>query len=133
MSDFVLTITPFYVGILGLMFVFLTLNVTKIRIRERVSLLDGGKTSLSKAIRAQGNFVETVPLVVFMMALLELNGFSALYLHLIGATLVLGRSLHAFGMLHSAKVTKPRLIGMMMTMAAIVAASVSSITVLVMA
>lgn len=125
MSNLVLSVTPVYAGLLGLLFALLTFNVIRLRWRERVSLLDGGKTVMIQAIRAQGNFIETVPLGLLLMAFAEINGLPAPLLHALGAFILVGRSLHALGVLSSAGVTKRRVWGMVMTMSGIVGAAVS--------
>jgi len=60
--------------------------------------MDGGVDDLTQAIRAHGNFVENVPFVLLAMALCELNGSSDLLLHVIGGMLIIGRILHARGL-----------------------------------
>ena len=59
---------------------------------------DGGNDELLLAIRRHGNFVEFVPLAVILMGLLEMNGLSALTIHIFGAVLVIARILHATGL-----------------------------------
>lgn len=63
------------------------------------SLLDGGDTPLLTRIRAHGNFTETVPMALILMALLESRGLQPTWLWALGICLVLGRVLHAAGVL----------------------------------
>ena len=55
--------------------------------------------SLFVAIRAHGNAVEWMPVLVVMMLLVELGGGDSQALHVAGGLLVLGRVLHAVGFL----------------------------------
>ncbi|MGZ9080482.1 MAG: MAPEG family protein, partial [Burkholderiales bacterium] len=57
-------VTPLYAALLGLWLLVLSLRVVQQRRAARVSLGDGGNTALQRAIRAQGNFVEYVPLAL---------------------------------------------------------------------
>ncbi len=63
------------------------------------------------AIRAHGNFAEYVPLTLLLMALCELAGVGALWLHLGGVLLLAGRILHAIGIQIPRAPNKPRLFG----------------------
>lgn len=63
------------------------------------------------AIRAHGNFAEYVPLTLLLMALCELAGVGALWLHLGGGLLLVGRILHAIGIQIPRAPNKPRLFG----------------------
>lgn len=84
-----------------LLLTLLALNVSRVRIRERVSHGDGGVLALKKAMRAHGNGVEHLVVVGLQVLALELMGASPAVL----ATLVLvftgSRIVHAAGMLGS--------------------------------
>ncbi len=109
-----LIITPIYAAIFALIMVSLSFYVIKMRYKHRVSLGDGGKKEMLKAIRAHGNFVEYVPMALILMVLLELNGESAAVLHGFGGALLIGRLCHAPG-LNTRNTTKLRQIGMVLT------------------
>lgn len=85
-------------GLLGLLYAALSLNVARMRGRKRVSLGDGGDAELQDAIRAHANFMEYVPLCLFLIYMLQdYYGFrtiAGLSVGLLGA-----RVLHATGML----------------------------------
>ena len=113
----VLTLTT---AALGLWFIILTLNVIRLRGRFKVSLGDGGHEALNRAIRAQGNFIETVPVALIMLIVAELQGANALALQIAAAMLVAGRLAHgyAFGFtMHSPKL---RPAGMALTFTAMI-------------
>jgi uncharacterized membrane protein YecN with MAPEG domain len=92
-----LSITPIYIAILGLMFVPLTLRVGLYRLRNQVDIGDAGDAGLLRMIRCQANFVETTPLAVALLIVMELMGAENIWLHALGATLVAGRMLHFLG------------------------------------
>ena len=77
---------------------------------------DHDDETLRRRSRAFGNFIEYVPMCLIMLALLELSGGSALLVWSIGGLLVVGRVLHALGMLY-ANSPIPRGLAMFMTYA----------------
>jgi uncharacterized membrane protein YecN with MAPEG domain len=91
-------ITPIYAAVLSLLIVWLSLNVVKLRRSGRVVLGDGGNPDLQVAIRAQGNATEYIPISLTLLLLLELSKGNALMLHIGGIALLIGRSLHAYGL-----------------------------------
>ena len=80
------------------MFIPLTMRIGLYRLRNRVDLGDGGNSELERMIRCQGNFVETVPLAVVMLVVMELMGAGDAWLHALGALLVFARVLHYLGL-----------------------------------
>lgn len=119
----VMKIVPFYAGVLGLFYIFLSVRIIKMRHRMQVVLGDGNDPALSRAIRAHGNFAEYVPLGLVLAGLLELQGHSHLLLHLIGTLLLGGRFVHAFGLSQVEEKIRYRVVGMQLTFAAIAVAS----------
>ncbi len=111
-------VTLLFAGILALIQCSLTALVISRRIQAKVSLLDGGDASLTGRIRAHGNFTETVPICLIMMALLELKGLPSFWLWSMGATLLLGRVVHAYSLI-TGNFMKGRLVGMSLTVLAI--------------
>lgn len=93
-----LSVTPIYIAILGLLFIPLTLRVGLYRLRNRIDIGDGNDDTLLRRIRCQANFVETVPLAVALLLVMELMGAGSTWLHALGATLVIARILHFLGL-----------------------------------
>src|SRR3954468_807627 len=91
-------ITAGYLGILGLLYAALGLQVSRLRRGHRVLFGDGDNIKLRSAIRAHANFAEYVPLIVLMVAMLEMSGLAAIRVHLLMAALLLARLLHPLGM-----------------------------------
>ena len=93
----VISITPIYVALLGILFIPFTMRVGFYRIKNKIDLGDGGDAEMIKRIRGQGNFIETVPLAVVLIVLMEILGASDAWLHGVGAALVIGRLSHYLG------------------------------------
>jgi uncharacterized protein len=107
-----------FAGLCALIQTALTALVILRRAQTGVNLLDGGDLQLVRRIRAHANFIETVPMALLLMVLLEMNGLETHWLWGFGLLLITGRMLHAYGVL-SGKVSWPRLAGMIMTLVVI--------------
>ncbi len=92
-------LTLLFAGCCALLQCALTALVIVRRRQARVSFLDGGDVKLMRRIRAHGNFTETVPMALLLMALLELSGLRQAWLIVFGITLLIGRILHASSLL----------------------------------
>jgi uncharacterized membrane protein YecN with MAPEG domain len=117
------TISTIYAAILGLLFVPFTVYVGSYRAKHKILLLDGGDKELARRIRAQGNFIETVPLAVILIVLMELNGASATWLHTLGVVLVVARVMHYLTIATNPANTVPRALGMVGTLGVYLAAA----------
>jgi uncharacterized protein len=115
-----LPITFITTGILGLLFLVHTIRVIAARGAENGPALgDGGSEAMERKIRTHGNFAEYVPLLIIILFLLESVGVGTLYLVCYAAMVVLGRVIHAYGLLPVGGVLAARIIGMMLTMTAL--------------
>ena len=92
-----MTITLLYAGLLSLLFLVLSVRIIVLR-NHGVSFGDGGNPVLLRRIRAHGNFAEYVPMILLMIGFLEISHFSALWIHLLGGTLVVSRLLHGYAL-----------------------------------
>lgn len=111
-------ISAIYAGILALLIVWLSLNVIKTRRANKVILGDGGLPALQNAIRAQGNAIEYIPISLVLLVLLELSGVTYLLVHLAGIALIIGRVIHAKGLL--TENLRYRVLGMQFTIFTII-------------
>ncbi|MDX2256330.1 MAG: MAPEG family protein [Pseudanabaenaceae cyanobacterium bins.39] len=91
-------ITSIYASLSALLIVWLSLNIVRLRRSKRVVLGDGGKPELQVAIRAQGNATEYIPVSLILLLCLELSKGNAIMLHIGGIALLVGRSMHAYGL-----------------------------------
>mgnify|MGYP000685699729 CR=1 FL=1 len=84
------------IALLALLVTGLSMNVSRLRIRHRVSYGDGGHKDLLVAIRAHGNAIEHVPLYAALaVAAAMLQYTSAVWLGLCAAVFVVARCVHA--------------------------------------
>jgi uncharacterized protein len=74
-------LTMLFAGLCALLQCALTVLVIVRRVQANVTLMDGGDTPLLRRIRAHGNFTETVPLALILLALLELRGLPPTFGH----------------------------------------------------
>lgn len=82
-------------GILG---VWLMLRIGQVRIKEKISIGDGGNDLLTRRMRAQANYVENAPFVLALIAVIELSGKGDPWLAWVAAIFFIGRISHAIGM-----------------------------------
>ena len=109
-------ITLLYASLLGVILIALSWKVVKLRRKHQVGIGGGEVPALKRAIRAQANFTEYVPLAVLLLALIELSqGVPGWLLHVLGAMLVIGRVLHGIGLGRSAGASTERIVGTLAT------------------
>jgi uncharacterized membrane protein YecN with MAPEG domain len=105
-----------YAGLNAILLVVLAINAGARRGRQKA--FDPGATgdaALTRAIRAHGNFAETAPLVLIVLAALALTNIATLPIHVLGTTFTLARISHAFGMMLPKHPNVLRLIGNVFT------------------
>ena len=84
-----LSITPIYIALLGLLFIPFTLRAGLYRVKTNIFIGTGDDPEMLRRIRGQGNFVETVPIALLLFVAMELLGAKDLWLHALGIALVL--------------------------------------------
>jgi uncharacterized membrane protein YecN with MAPEG domain len=92
------SITATYLALLALLYTVLAVQVGRLRQRDRALFGDNGSPQLRSAIRAHANFIEYVPIITLMVAMLEMSGLSAAWVHLFMGALLVSRLLHPLGM-----------------------------------
>jgi len=124
------SITAFYLAILALIYAVLALRVAGLRRRNLATFGDADNVTLRTAIRVHANFIEYVPIITLLVALLEISGMAASRVHLLMGGLLLTRLLHPMGM-----AAKPmtwqfvvgRMVGILLTIAVLIAAAISGL------
>lgn len=106
-----LQVTALYAGLLGAIGIVLWALVGPARGAAKVSLGDGGDKALLEAGRRHMNWVESTPFILVLFAIIELNGGTRLWLHALGAALVVARLLHPFGIDAARMHLWPRIVG----------------------
>lgn len=107
---------------------WLIYRVIRLRLSESVLHGDGGKPLLMQRMRAHANFVESTPIVLILIAAIELTGKGGQWIAFVGAVFLLARVAHAIGMDR----TEPgpyRAVGMIVTM--LVSAGLAVVAVLI--
>lgn len=113
----------FWSGLLILLLVGLAFRVIANRRRHRVLFGDGGVEQMTVATRAFGNAAEYIPVGVGAVILLALLGYPAWAIHAVGGVLLAGRLIHGVGLSHGKGPGPGRLIGMVLTVTALIAAA----------
>ena len=116
-------ITGFYAGLLGLIFVALSVSVIIRRNQAKVSLGEGKDADLIKHIRMHGNFAEYIPFILVLLGFMEMLAVSPILLHILGVTTVLGRLLHVYALSDPDNRIPVRATAMLLTFAVILFAS----------
>lgn len=89
-----LPVTSLYAAVLGLLMVPFSISVVRRRFAAKVSLGHGNDEVLLRRVRAHANFIEYVPMAVVLIALTELQGADAFFVHALGSLLVAARIVH---------------------------------------
>lgn len=113
-------LTLLFAGLCALLQCTLTALVIARRKQTGILLMDGGDQTLQRRVRALGNFSETAPMALLLMAFLELKGLGTAWILCFGFSLLAGRLMNAYGLVViDTKPSPPpiRLIGMVMTLA----------------
>lgn len=113
--DINLPISMLYAGLLTLLYFALSVNIIRLRWRDRVGLGTGDSQDLKVAVRIHGNFAEYVPLSLLLLVLMELQGTSVGLLYGLGAALFVARICHALGLTMSVGPSWARTVGVLGT------------------
>ena len=95
--------------------VWLSIRIGAVRSAKKISVGDGGDEDLIRRMRAQANFIENTPIVLVLVALIELSRPGNLYLAGVAALYILGRLAHGVGM-DGGAFAKGRTAGTLITM-----------------
>ena len=123
--------TALYAALLALFYIVLSFKVVGKRRQFRIGIGSNGEIALERAIRVHGNFAEYVPFALLLMFLAEYSGLAAVYLHILGCVLLVGRLSHAWGVRQVQEPLKFRVFGMMLTMSVLLLSAVSIIVLFV--
>jgi len=84
----------------SLILLLLTVNVSRLRIKNKISWGDGSNKGLMKAIRVHANGTEQVPIYGLIILSLVFTGVSNTILAFLVIAFTLSRLIHAYGMLY---------------------------------
>lgn len=94
----VFSVTPIYALTVAVIWLTLWFRVTALHSAMGQSIGDGSDPQLLLRIRQHGNCADWAAFVLILMILAEGMGAPALYLHISGGLLVIGRIAHPFGL-----------------------------------
>lgn len=109
-----------YAALLALIYVYLAIRAIGARRRAKLALGTGGDAALQRAVRVHGNFAEYAPFGLLLILLVGLAGWGAWAVHLLGALLLAGRAVHAYGVSQEQENFRYRIVGMMTTFGVLV-------------
>jgi uncharacterized protein len=121
-----LPVTLVTAGLCAALQLALTALVIARRGQSGISFLDGGDAMLTRRMRAHGNLTETAPLTLLLLGLVELAAAPRGLLLPLAGLLVVGRLLHATGVLRHSDGWARRL-GMVATLFAMSGLGASSL------
>jgi uncharacterized membrane protein YecN with MAPEG domain len=111
----ILPITLCAVAAAAVINIWLSVRIGQLRQAYKVSVGDGGIEPLQRRMRAQLNFVENTPVVLVMIAAIELARLGNVWLTGAAGIYMLGRVAHGFGM-DGGKLGAGRMVGTLVTM-----------------
>lgn len=94
----ILSVTLASAGAAALLNIWLSIRIGMIRTAKKISVGDGGDEDLIRRMRAQANFIENTPIVLVLLAVVELARGTTPILMAVGAAYTLGRVAHGVGM-----------------------------------
>jgi len=107
---------------------WLALRVGQMRGKTKTIHGDDNGGPLTRRMRAQLNFVENTPFVLILVATIELAGKAGTWLAIVVGVYMLARIAHGIGM-DGEGPTRPRMIGVMVTMLTLIGLSVYAVLV----
>lgn len=120
-----LPVTGVFAAVLGVLMLVLSAYVVKFRLKFKKGMGVTDDADFQAAVRAHGNLVEYAPIVLIMLGIAELNGVGSGFIYWTGMAFVVGRLLHAWGMINGhGEEHIGRGIGMVLTWLAMLAAAI---------
>lgn len=122
-----MAITALYAGLLGLVYLVLTMRVIRRRQTRGINLGDAGDVAMERRIRGHANFNEYVPFILIVMALLESGQASSKLLHSLGALTLVARVLHGYSFAFTEQWFLGRFYGALLTLIALALAALAAL------
>ena len=95
--------------------IWLSIRIGAVRQAAEISIGDGGNEALERRMRAQANFIENTPLLLILVAVIELSGKGSWWLAYVAGVYMIARIAHAYGM-DGGSFQIGRMIGSLVTM-----------------
>lgn len=112
-----LPVTAFVTAVCAMMLLITAIDTVRQRLRVGAAFGDNADQKLISANRSHGNLAEHAPIVILLLAGLELSRAHHMALMIIGALFLVGRVVHIIGlyMPMSTKPPLPRSVGVILT------------------
>ena len=129
-----LPVTAFVAAICAIMLLITAIDTVRHRMRTRAPFGDNADQKLISATRSHGNLAEHAPIVILLMAFLEMANANHIMLMTIGTLFLAGRVAHIVGLYApmSTKPPLPRSIGVIATWLTLAVLSGWTLTLLAM-
>ena len=108
-----------YTGLNILIIFALIWQVIGHRRREKITLGDGGFPPLIRAIRAHANAIEIAPIALIGLIVMVMANAPLWAIHVGGLSLTLGRALHGYGLSRNEGASFGRMVGMILSLTAL--------------
>lgn len=122
-------LTSLFAGLLGVFYIFLSLQIISLRRKFKIALGESKENFLlTRYIRSHANFNEYTPIFLVLLFLLENSGSSWVMIGFLGVIFCFGRLLHAYSLMKAEQydeqnritaLPKFRMAGMIMTFSSI--------------
>ncbi len=113
-------ITSLYAALLGILFIILSIRTVRMRRKLKIPVGDGGNMEMLRAMRTHANFNEYTPLSLILISFVEMRTGSFALVHFLGVLLLVGRTVHAYGIAQDEEIFQFRIIGMACTFATLI-------------
>lgn len=100
-----------YIALYSILFIGLSLYVVQGRHLYRIVIGDGNDTRQLRRMRAQANFAEYTPIFLLELIASESMGLSVYVVHFFGLIFLIGRIVHAYGILKAEQVQDGKVYG----------------------
>lgn len=108
-----------YAALLGFLFFYLSIRTIGLRRRLKIGIGAKENDEMIRGMRVHSNFAEYVPITLLLIYFVEIQGGHQLLIHALGALLLVGRSIHAYGVSQINEKFVFRVSGMVMTFTAL--------------
>jgi uncharacterized protein len=122
----ILPITLTMAGLAAIVNIWLAIRCGQVRSKEKISVGDGGNDLMIRRMRAHSNFAEFTPIVLILVALVELAWGTSTWLWVVAMAYIVGRVAHGLGMDND---NKGRGAGIMITMLATIGLGLCAIAI----
>lgn len=120
-------VTSIYAALAGLIIVGLAYRVVRLRRQEHIGMGDGDNKYLRCAVRAHANAIETIPIILILMLIFEINGGKTWQLYVIGILAILARAIHAWWLSQHTGNSFGRTWGTVLTWGVVISLAISNV------